>query len=102
MALYHPHNQRKKTDLSKTRATGVFCLTTAFRTPSILTNTSDFQSSHLNLIFSQCIQSYLIFPMVDALSLFSINLLTTSFSQRALSPTKNNDRFGEFSVFISS
>jgi hypothetical protein len=26
--------------------------------------------------------------MVDALSLFSINLLTTSFSQRALSPTK--------------
>jgi hypothetical protein len=37
--------------------------------------------------------------MVDALSLFSINLLTTSFSQRALSPTKTTTDC-EFSVLF--
>jgi hypothetical protein len=49
----------KEPDLSKTRATGVFCLTTALERHRYLQIHLIFQSSHLNLIFN--IQSYLIF-----------------------------------------
>jgi hypothetical protein len=38
--------------------------------------------------------------MVDALSLFSINLLTTSLFTKSIISYKNNDRFSEFSVLF--
>jgi hypothetical protein len=98
MALYRLIINVKEPDLSKTRAT-VFCLTTALERHRYLQIHLIFQSSHLNLIFSNVFKATLSFPMVDALSLFSINNLLTTFSQEHYLLQKQH-RFSEFSVLF--
>jgi hypothetical protein len=62
-----------------------FCLTTAFERHWYSYKYIWFFNHPLNWIFSQCIQSYLSFRVVDALFGF---LFSNHFSQKALSPTQ--------------